>query len=752
MTEHASNHPPRADYLWLFLLTLPALYPLLGSGIFASHDGLHHIYRLFDLTYSLRGGAVFPRWLPHLGFGYGYPVLNYYAPLAYYLALPFMALGGGPILGIKIVYLLGFFGASFGMYGLARPFVGRLGALVAAAAYTYLPYHLADAYVRGALPEFLAFVWIPFILWAMHRAITETSITHVALAGLGIAGLVLTHNLSVVLGAPLIVLFAVATAWITRRWRRLAWLGLALAVAVLVTAFYWLPALFEVDAIRASQVHQEPAMLLTQLVPISELLSPYAFYRYFPDQGRLIAHPLGLMPAALALAALVSVAVRWRRLQPSQRVWAGICAATLLGATVMMTPLSAPLWAGIPGLSYLQFPWRWQLLSGFGIAGLIGSGLMDIRRPARSWEPKPSWLAWTGVLGIIVLLAAAGMLRLPHDGQLYPGEDRFLGHADVSLEGMAAYEHELFLATRLWGDPKSLEYMPVWVSEPVEDLILPAARNGPPAGASGSPIARVVVERHAPLRLDLQVAATGEASLRLHTFYFPGWSARMDGEPVETYPSTSLGLLSVDVPAGEHRLTIRFGNTPLRWIGAIISLVSAAGVGVWLFVTRRRRVLVYALIACIVLAGIWLWQGGRQTTMSPRAAWANFGNQMALAGYRLAPPEKAGQPIAVDLWWLALQEPAANYKVFLHLEDPSGRRWAQRDAQPVFDMAPTTRWAENELVWDHHTLHMQAGAPAGEYRVFVGIYEVDTVLNLDILDEMRNPQGQRLLLETITLP
>lgn len=69
-------------YLIVLGLTLPVLWPLVGPAYLSSHDGLHHLFRLLDLDWCIRGGVLYPRWLPHLGFGYGYPVLNYYAPLS----------------------------------------------------------------------------------------------------------------------------------------------------------------------------------------------------------------------------------------------------------------------------------------------------------------------------------------------------------------------------------------------------------------------------------------------------------------------------------------------------------------------------------------------------------------------------------------------------------------------------------------------------------------------------------------------
>ena len=74
---------------WLLLLSLaplPAAIFLLQDGFFASSDGMIHLYRLFELDRSIHAGVFYPRLFPLSGYGYGLPVLNYYPPLAYYLA------------------------------------------------------------------------------------------------------------------------------------------------------------------------------------------------------------------------------------------------------------------------------------------------------------------------------------------------------------------------------------------------------------------------------------------------------------------------------------------------------------------------------------------------------------------------------------------------------------------------------------------------------------------------------------------
>ena len=47
------------------------------------------------LDEHLQRGMLFPRWAPELVLGYGYPVLNFYGPAAYYLAEAWHLLGLG---------------------------------------------------------------------------------------------------------------------------------------------------------------------------------------------------------------------------------------------------------------------------------------------------------------------------------------------------------------------------------------------------------------------------------------------------------------------------------------------------------------------------------------------------------------------------------------------------------------------------------------------------------------------------------
>jgi hypothetical protein len=95
-----------------------------------------------------------------------------------------------------------------------------------------------------------------------------------------------------------------------------------------------------------------------------------------------------------------------------------------------------------------------------------------------------------------------------------------------------------------------------------------------------------------------------------------------------------------------------------------------------------------------------------------------------LVGADLAPLElRPGDDLAVTLYWRALGPAAADYTVFVHLVDPDNGILAQSDAWPDGGAAPTSTWSEGEVIVDRHVLSLPAAVPAGDYELYVGMYD-----------------------------
>jgi uncharacterized membrane protein len=80
---------PALGPLFVLLLSVPAWLPWLAPDVnlWEVDDAKNHLIRLFHFQWLLAHGVWYPRWVPEMFLGYGYPLFNYYAPGFYYLAL-----------------------------------------------------------------------------------------------------------------------------------------------------------------------------------------------------------------------------------------------------------------------------------------------------------------------------------------------------------------------------------------------------------------------------------------------------------------------------------------------------------------------------------------------------------------------------------------------------------------------------------------------------------------------------------------
>ncbi|NVJ25214.1 YfhO family protein, partial [Myxococcus sp. AM011] len=88
--------------------------------------------------------------------------------------------------------------------------------------------------------------------------------------------------------------------------------------------------------------------------------------------------------------------------------------------------------------------------------------------------------------------------------------------------------------------------------------------------ASKGPTGTVKVERHSPERLVVDVIAFEAAVLVVNDAFQPGWTATVDGSEVPILPA-NVAVRAVAVPAGEHRVEMRYRTPGLR-VGLLIGL------------------------------------------------------------------------------------------------------------------------------------------------------------------------------------
>src|SRR3989344_7432143 len=103
-------------YLVLYLLlSVFSILPLFSPGFFPMHDDTQ-VARVFEMAKSLSHGMFPVRWVEDLGYGFGYPIFNFYSVLPYYVGGILTNIGIEALSATKIVFILALIGAGVSMF------------------------------------------------------------------------------------------------------------------------------------------------------------------------------------------------------------------------------------------------------------------------------------------------------------------------------------------------------------------------------------------------------------------------------------------------------------------------------------------------------------------------------------------------------------------------------------------------------------------------------------------------------------
>jgi hypothetical protein len=339
----------------LTLLTVFAWAPLAYPGFLQTHAGFLPVFNLYDLEHRLGDFA----WWPLVG--RTYDLWRGEGPLPCYLAEMLRWLGFGGTGAVKAVLALSIIAGAWGLYGWARPTLGRSGALLASVVYAYWPYALATMLVRGAWAEALWMGLLPLALWALDAACTAGKGHHLILLALAVAALAWTQP---GLAAWALVAMAAYLATAGTRTRGRAWA--ALTGGVLIGASGLAPQI-------SARGWGGPAPVEF----VQHLVYPFQFFLAGWGTGLSVAGWQDTLPLSLGLPAvgltLIGLVLGGERRPRRYLVFA---VAVTIVCLFLASTLSAPLWRIWPAPARtLTYPWQLLGLAGPFLAFLAGAAL-----------------------------------------------------------------------------------------------------------------------------------------------------------------------------------------------------------------------------------------------------------------------------------------------------------------------------------------------------------------------------------------
>lgn len=561
---------------WLAIVFVAAFVTqrLWEPGALAGHSAWYDLTRMAVLDSAIRAGDWFPTWTPELYFGYGSPLFQFYAPLSYYLAEIPVLLGTDCATGLKLASGLSLLASGFAMCAFARRHVSPLAASFAGILYMVAPYRFVDLYVRHALGEHCAFMWLPLIALGTERFVAERSRPGLLLAAAATACLILTHNIMAMIGLPV----SVAAGWVLGA-RSVAILpllraGVPAAFGVSLATFFWWPAL----AGRASTCGLEELIdgfcdVNHNFVTVARLLSPaWGFGGSPPELPDPMSVQIGVLHIAAVVGALL-VAVDWRgsgKASSTRVRWIAVGVTTFAASAFLCLTHSAPIWNALPLLRYVQFPWRCLALVVFG-AAMCGAVLVD---RLGSHSPRREAVAFAVSVGVALVT------YFP-----YFHEAWFLA-VDTRLDQLSRLRTEWLrvgvesgrlapIATMLTAETaRSFGERATGVDDFLPRGVLQKP-TAPPSEALIVTQGNILSQtRPAPNHYRAELSMPEPGTVELRQFWFPGWQARVDSSPVETVPVGPHALVSCAIPAGEHVVELFYTSMPQRRAGFLASCVA----------------------------------------------------------------------------------------------------------------------------------------------------------------------------------
>lgn len=549
------------------LVALISSLPALVNGVFFSgHDIPFHMQRIISIANGLRAGQFPVRIYSEVfdGYGYGaplfYPELFLYFPAALHL------------LGVPLAYAYNIFVVCVNLATLASAVyaftvilgereTGFLGGVL----YTLSAYRLIDIYTRASVGEYLALIFLPLCLCALVSLTRGETKRSWKVLVLGFSGLLQSHILSFALMTVAAAVFCLCH-WRAFVKREALW-GVVKAVLVTVALNLWFLVPF-LEAYRMDVVakHAGYNFLFTGTAPAQLFdvlfLSVTGSDTYGGGLADCMPKTVGVPLLLGALACFLTRRGEEERLGPDQ----GESGYLLAGAVaVWMTTTLFP-WVLIVELPVLgpffenfQFMWRFNILALLCLTVPAARGWF--RLLGKAMGKRNTLIVMTMVVCVFSSMYVNSFIR--QSSELVGGKE-----VDDTIRE-SSYMDALYLVDGYEIFTRSL------LESSAEDIEYTDVDRG---------------DGEITLRYRLGDAPAGQAYIDVPITYYPGYEARIDGQPAQVRCADS-GVVRVLLPEDRREGTLRvaYRERPMVVAADILSALTLLACLACLIVSQARR-------------------------------------------------------------------------------------------------------------------------------------------------------------------
>lgn len=522
------------SYIVIVLLSmLPLLHMFLTQDLPHTSDGGVHLPRMAAYFKSLKDLHVPVRWAGDINYGYGLPLFNFIYHMPYMISSGLLLLGFPLILAFKLVLATSFLLSGIFMFAFANEFFkDTTKALLVTIFYQFSPYRLVDLLVRGNAGGIYTYAFFPLILFGLTRILqkNQTSYRNLIITSFATYALVVSHNsLSLIFFIAAVAFVLIYHAQTKQKFACF----MALLVGLALSAYFWIPAIGEHKYTYGNLFMRD--LFRTHFPPFLNFFIPN-----FTDNENLriaeVSVQFGLFHTIAIVVGILGLGTHIDR-QTKNITLFSLCIVVL--SLFFMQPVSLILWEHMAFLRQFQFPWRFLSLV------TLATSLLSVHFLAFPYFKKRF------VLSIFIFLTIISTVYYWKPTQGYEKVDQH----------------------NFWNFPLTTTYFGetdvIWSAGPANDY--------PPSRVeiiSGKGMVQDFVKRTSVHTFF--VKSETPITVVDHTIYFPGWRAFIDSKivPIQFQDPNWRGLITFQIPQGTHTIRVEFGESKIRIIADLISLIT----------------------------------------------------------------------------------------------------------------------------------------------------------------------------------
>jgi len=236
--------------------------------------------------------------------------------------------------------------------------------------------------------------------------------------------------------------------------------------------------------------------------------------------------------------------------------------ALLFCALLMCVVLSKPVWAAVPFLPEVQFPWRWLTIVSAAGAIVFAASAQAFTKLLESVKDAANFVKGFAVFSLICILGIYALMW-----------------SEFSLNHIPAGDYENYVAEK----SAALGGEWFWTAKTKEEAF--AVKEKVVAGAR-----RVEIQTWRAAERNFTVAEGNPASARVATLFYPHWKASVNGTLTAPQISDD-GVILVPVPSEKAQVKIWFEEPSKIVLAKYLSLftwLAFACAGIFLLIKRVK--------------------------------------------------------------------------------------------------------------------------------------------------------------------